>query len=356
MGYDEFYNLVADRIQNELNVKAESRTFLRSVEKFFFASSDILYKHSAFFALPSLEHIVSMRDKGAWFMILGPGNDIGILNPHIKELSLKNTAILPHDVALIGDSFPNLEKFRARTDPEEANHQYDPNAPTDINLTAKNLSATLAKWRKLQLLELELDYLRIMYRRGGISQINFPMHLGLEGGIRSLGGMPNLTDLKIGMHLLMGYRVKNSKRRAQPMPPSVLPPALERLQLYTCVNTWDEGIACFPRNNGPQRLPSFVGDSTMTFVKALATYVSNYAVLPHLSDVRVYSQRGWWLVYGVDLRIVRHCKEEGQIWDAGGFEHRCGISRFEKRTPGIHFRAFETGAIGYNRASTPNDS
>lgn len=283
-------------------------------------------------------------------MILAPENDIGILNPHIKELSLKNTAILPHDVALIGDSFPNLEKFRARTDPEEANCQYDPNALTDTNLITKNLSATLAKWRKLQSLELELDYLRIMYRRGAISQISFPICLGPEGGIGSLGGLSNLTDLKIGMHLLMRYRVKNRTRRAQPMPPSVLPPALERLQLYTCVNTWDEWIACYPRNKGQQSLPSFVGDSTMTFVRSLATYVSKYAVLPYLRDVRVYSQRGWWLVYGVNLRIVRHCEDEGQIWDAGGFEHRCEISRFERRTPGIHFRAFETGAIGYNRA------
>lgn len=280
-------------------------------------------------------------------MILGPENDIGILNPHIKELSLKNTAILPHDVALIGDSFPNLEKFRARTNPEEANRQYDPNALTDINLINKNLSATLAKWRKLQLLELELDYLRIMYRRGGISQINFPMHLGPEGGIRSLGGLPNLTDLKIGMHLLMCYRGKNSKPRAQPMPPSVLPPALERLQLYTCVNTW---------NVRQQTMHSYAEDSTLKFIESLATYVSSYAVLPYLRDVRVYSQKGWWLVYGVDLRIVRHCKDEGQIWDAGGLEHRCGISRFEKRTPGIHFRAFKTDAIGYNLPFTADDS
>lgn len=289
-------------------------------------------------------------------MILYRDYDIGRLNPHIEDLSLKSTAITPLDVAVIRESFPNLVKFRARTDPQEANRQYGPNALADVHLAKKNLSAALATWHTLKLLELELDYPRIMERRGIISQINFPKYLGPEGGITSLGGLHKLTDLKIGMHLLMCYRGKNSKLQAQPLSPSVLPPALERLQLYTCVNTWNVWIACLSRKNRQVTLPSYAEESTLEFIESLATYVSTYTVLPHLVDVRLYSQQEWWLAYGVDYRTERHCEEEGQFWNAGGFEERCGISRFEERTPGIHFRAYETDEIGYNRAYTSDDS
>lgn len=288
-------------------------------------------------------------------MILNQDYDIGRLNPHIKELSLRSTAIGPLEMAVIKRSFPNVEKFRARTDPREANRQYDPNALADVDLTKENLSATLASWRDIQLLELELDYPMIMRSRRWISQIKFPKYLGPEGGITSLGGLPHLRNLKIGMHLLMCYMGKTSKDEAQPLPPSVLPPALEHLQLYTCVNTWNDYIACLVRGYWQPTMPSYAGKSTLKFVESLATHVSTYAVLPRLRDVRVYSQQAWWLTYGTHLRIVRHCKEEGQIWNAGGFEERCGISRFEQRTPGIHFRAFKTEAIGYNRPFTPND-
>lgn len=290
-------------------------------------------------------------------MILNKHYDVGILNPHIKELSLRSTAIGPLEMAVIKKSFPKVEKFRARTDPREANRRYYPKALTDVDSTTpENLSATLASWQDLQLLDLELDYLRVMDRQGRISQIKFPMHLGPKGGITSLGGLPNLRNLKIGMHLLMCYMGKTSKYEAQPMPPSVLPPALERLQLYTCVNTWNDYMACLCRGYWHPTMPSYAGESTLKFVQSLAKYVSTYAVLPRLRDVRVYSQQSWWLAYGTHLRIVRHCKEEGQIWNAGGFEERCGISRFEKRTPGIHFRAFKTDEIGYNRAYISGDS
>lgn len=286
-------------------------------------------------------------------MILDESYDIGTRNPHIKELSLRGSAIVPLDVDMISQSFPEVEEFRARTDPVEANRRHDPKAVTDAHLAPRNLSAALTRWRpSLRVLELGLDY----PKEPGSKQINFPMHLGSTGGITSLRGLRNLTYLQIGMHHLMCYRGENSQPQAQPLPPSVLPPALEDLRLYTCLGCWDNSIAELSRDPGDQTLPSYAGESTFTFVESLAAHVSSGAGLANIRDVRLYSHIDWWLAYGKDYRTVRHCKEEqGQIWNAGGFEDRCAISRFENRTPGIHFRAYKSDEHGCG-LNHPNDN
>lgn len=293
-----------------------------------------------------------MRDTGAWAMILDSDYVIGTRNPHITKLSLRSSAIVPLDVYVISQSFPGLEDFRASTNPKEANRQHDTSTVTVTCLARGNLSAALARWRPcLRVLELGLDY----PKEPGSKQINFPMHLGPTGGITSLRGLHNLTYLQIGMHHLMCYRGENSQPQAQPLPPSVLPPALEDLRLYTCLGCWDNSIAELSRKPWDQTLPSYAGESTFTFVKSLTAHVSSGAGLANIRDVRLYSHIDWWLAYGRDDRTVMHCKEEqGQIWNAGGFEDRCAISRFENRTPGIHFRAYKSDEHGCG-LHDPND-
>lgn len=287
-------------------------------------------------------------------MILDSYYNIGTWNPHIKELSLRNSAIVPLDLDVIRESFPNLEQFRVWTNPKEANRQYDPNEVTVARLDQQNLSANLARWRRyLRVLELGLHYLKAP----GSAQINFPRHLGPTGGITSLRGLDTLTELTIGMHHLMCYRGESTQPRAEPLPPSVLPPTLERLQLFTCLSCWDNMIAVLSRKPWDQTLPSYAGESTLKFVESLATLVSSGTGLPRLREVRLYSQTAWWRAYGVDYRTVRHCKEEeGQVWNAGGLQERCVISRFENRTPGIHFRAYESNKYGCDQHHPRYDS
>lgn len=324
-------------------VEAEHGTFLPILNKLYFTSNGIPYTYCALFALPSLRCIVSMRDTGAWPMILDSGYDIGTQNPHIKKLSLRNSALIPSEADVIPRSFPMLEEFEFSTNAPEMNRQVFSDGLTVVNPDRQNLSATLARMTHLRSLALGLHF----RRAPGLVRINFPMHLGPAGGITSLGGLRNLAYLQIGMHLLMCYRGENSQTQAQPLPPSVLPPNLERLRLSTCLSCWDNQIASLSRNSGDQTLPSHAGDSTLKFVKSLATHVRSGTRLGGLRDVRIYSQTSWWLAYGADYRTVKHCKEEqGQIWNAGGFQECCGISRLETRTPGIHFRAYETNEYG----------
>lgn len=343
-GYEAFYNQVGDRIQNELNVKAESRTFLSNLMEFHFTSGDTPYMHCAFFALQSLRRIVSMRDTGTWPMILYPDYAIGTWNPHIKELSLRNSALIPSDAYVIQKSFPRLEQFEAQA----TNRQISPGELTATKVDQRSLSVTLAKMRRHLLgLTLEQHYPKTPV----CAQINFPMHLGPEGGITSLAAMCQLTDLKIGMHLLMCYRGENSQPQALPLPPSVLPPTLERLHLYTCLSCWDNRIAALSRDVSQPTLPSFAGVATLMFVRSLASYVSSIPLLPKLKEVRLYSKERWWLAWGVDYRAVVHCPEEkGQFWNAGGFEEFCGISRLENR--GIHFRAYQSDEFDCGREAS----
>lgn len=285
-------------------------------------------------------------------MILHPDYDIGTWNPHIKELSLKSTALVPLDLAVIRRSFPRLMEFEARNNPHETNRQVFPGGLNGADSNQQNLSATLAKMGNLRRLSLELD----PQKAPGLAQINFMMRLGPKGGINSLGGLKNLTELQIGMHHLMCYPGENSQPRARLLPPTVLPPALKRLRLYTCHRCWNPAIAGLWPNAGQQTLPTYLDESAFIFVEALATYVSTGTGLPHLEDVRLYSQTRWWLPYGEDSRTVMHCKEEkGQIWNAGGFEYLCGISRFEKRMPGIHFRAYRTEEFDCGRDHPDDD-
>lgn len=336
VGYDNFFERVSDRIWNELNVK--DRTFLPSLKDFYFTSSDIPYMHCAFFALPSLERIVSMRDTGAWPMILYPDYDIGIENPHIKEISLRNSALMPSDVHVIHRSFPMLERFEAHNDPQETNRQFSSGGLTAAGSDQQNLSVTLAKMRHL----IDLSLVQHFPKAPGLAQINFPMHLGPAGGITGLAGLRNLTDLTISTNLLMCYRGEDSQPLALPLTPSVLPPNLERLRLYTCLSCWDNRIAALSRYPWQQTQPSFAGLSTFKFIEYLAAYVSSGSwLLPRLKEVRLYSEDRWWRSWGVDHRTVVHCEEEkGEIWDAGGFEEKCGISRFDNR--GVHFRAYQS--------------
>lgn len=346
VGYDSFYERVAGRIRNELNVKAEFRTFLTKVEDFYFTSSEIPYMHCAFFALGSLRRIVSMRDTGMWPMILSPEYDIGIENPHIKELSLRNSALIPSDTHVLSSSFPKLEYFEAQNDPQETNRQFSSDGLTLDELEQRNLSVTLAEMPHLIGLALEQHY----PKAPALAQINFPVHLGPAGGITSLAAMCQLTDLKIGMHLLMCYRSKNNRPQAAPLPPFVLPPFLERLRLYTCFSCWDNRIAALSRDISQTTLPSFAGESTLAFVKDLALYVSGGPGLPNLKEVHLYSKERWWLSWGVGYRAVVHCtEEEGQTWNAGGFEECCGISRLENR--GIHFRAYRSDEFDCGRGT-----
>lgn len=343
---------MTNRIRDELHVKAESGTFLPKIEEFHFTSTNIPYAHCAFFALQSLKRIVSMKDTGAWSTILDPGYDIGTWNPRIEELSLKSTALVPSDLAVIRRSFPGLMKFEARNNPHETNRQVFPGGLPGANSNQQNLSATLAKMRNLSRLSLELD----PQKAPGLAQANFMMQLGPVGGINSLGRLDQLTELQIGMHHLMCYRGENSQRKARPLPPTVLPPALKRLRLYTCLSCWNPGIAGLLPDAEEQPLLAYIDESTFIFVASLATHVSTGTGLPHLEDVRLYSQTSWWLLYGGDSRTVRHCTEEkGQIWNAGGLEYFCGISRFEKRTPGIHFRAYRTDEFDCGRARPDDD-
>ncbi|KAL2286004.1 hypothetical protein FJTKL_07252 [Diaporthe vaccinii] len=343
-GYDDFYERVEARIRKDLLVEAEFRKFLPEVKEFYFESSDIPYQHSAFFALRSLRRIFSMRDTGAWSMILDSDYDIGTRNPHIKELWLRNSAIVPLDLYVISRSFPGLDKFGAWTNPEEANRQYDTSAVTVTRLDRRNSSVALPRWwRYLRVLKLGLHY----FKAPGGAQINFPLHLGPTGGITSLGWLDNLTELTIGMHHVMCHKGENSEPRARPLLPTVLPPNLENLRLYTCLKCWDNWIAVLSRYPEDQTLPSHAGDSTLIFVESLVTHVSSGAGLGGLRDVRIYSQIPWWLAYGSDYRTVKHCEEEqGQVWNAGGFEDRCMISLLENRTPGVHFRAYESDEYG----------
>ncbi|KAG6354763.1 hypothetical protein INS49_003844 [Diaporthe citri] len=349
-GYDTFYKRVRARIGNDLKTKRQ--TFLPVLEEFCFTSNGIPYMHCVFFALPSLRSVISMRDTGAWSMILASDYDIGTQNPHIKKLSLRSSALIPSEADVIRRSFPNLEEFEFSTNAQEMNCQVFPGGLTEVNPDRLNLSATLAKMQHLCSLALGLHF----RRAPALARINFPMHLGPAGGITSLGGLRNLTYLQIGMHHLMCYRGENSQPQAEPLPPSVLPPNLEHLQLNTCLSCWDNQIAALSRDAWQQTLPSYAAGATLTFVKYLAAYVSAGSGLPGLRDVRLYSQTAWWLAHRVDYRTVRHCKEEeGQIWNAGGFEEFCGISRFENRTPRIHFRAYETGEYGCDQHQPYDD-
>lgn len=340
--YDSFYKKIADHIRNDLNVKAEHRTFLQLLEEFSFTSNGILYKQYAFFLLPSLITIISMRDTGRWSSILDSDKDIGTWNPHIKQLSLRSSALIPSEAYVIPRSFPRLEEFEFSTNAQEMNRQVSPGGLTVVNPDRQNLSATLAKMTPLRSLVLRLHF----HRATALSRLNFPMHLGPAGGITSLGGLRNLTYLQIGMNLLMCNQGKNSQPQAQPLPPSLLPPNLERLELSTCLSCWDSQIASLSQNAWQQTLPSYADESTLTFIKYLAAYVSAGPGLSGLRDVRVYSQEAWWLALRVDFRNFGPYKVEGRSWDAGRFEEFCGISRFEKRTPRIHFRAYETDEYG----------
>lgn len=343
---------MANRIRNELHIDNRSGTLLPELEEFRFTSTDTPYAHCAFFALPSLRRIISVRDTGAWPMILEPEWDMETLNSHIEELTLESSALVPTDVYIISKSFPNLKKFTARSAPTEANRQYDPDALTESKVTEQHLSAALTRLPELRELRLELHH----PKTSGIAEINFPLQLGPAGGITILGGLFNLTDLTIGMHHLLCHRSNNgsngtnSQHEVQPLLPTSLPPNLKRVQLFTCFDCCDNRIADLSRQVGQQILPSYAGESTFTFVESLAAHVSTTTGLPHLKEVRLYSQMAWWRASGRDYRTVKHCTEEnGQIWNAGCLEERCGISRFENRTPGIHFRAYVTDEFDCER-------
>ncbi|KAK7728288.1 hypothetical protein SLS63_006736 [Diaporthe eres] len=346
--YDSFYKQVADHIRNDLNAKAEHRTFLQLLEEFSFTSNRILYKHYAFFLLPSLKNIISMRDKGRWSTILDLDKDIGIWNPHIKQLSLRSSALIPSEAYVIPRSFPRLEEFEFSINAQEMNRQVSPGGLTEVISDRQSLSATLAKMPHLSSLVLRLHFPKAT----ALPRINFPMHLGPAGGITSLGGLRNLTYLQIGMNSLMGYRDKNGQPQAQPLPPSLLPPYLERLDLSTCLSCWDSQIASLSPNAWQQTLPSYPDESTLTFIKHLAAYVSAGPGLSGLRVFHVYSQEAWWLAHPVDYKNFGPDKVGGPSWDAGRFEESCGISRFEKRTPRIHFRAYETDEYGCGQHQT----
>lgn len=288
-----------------------------------------------------------MRDTGAWPTILYPDYAIVALNPHIKEFSLRNSALMPSDVYVIQRSFPKLERFEAHNDPKETNRQFSPGGLTAAESAQRNLSVTLAKMQRLR----GLSLLQHFPKAPGLAPINFPMHLGPAGGITGLAGLRNLTDLTISMNLLMCYRGVNSQPQALPLLPSVLPPNIERLRLYTCFSCWDNRIAALSRYPWQPIQPSFAGLSTFKFIEYLAAYViSGSWLLPRLKEVRLYSEDRWWRSWGVDRRTVVHCEEEkGEVWDAGGFEEMCWISRFDNR--GIHFRAYQSDEADCGRGS-----
>lgn len=278
-------------------------------------------------------------------MTLDSNYDIETRNPHIKKLSLRNSALTPSEAEVIFRFFPRLDEFEFSTNPQETNDQVFPGSLNEVESDRQSLSATLAEMSHLRSLVLGLHF----PRAPPLAQIIFPMHssLGPAGGINSLGGLHNLTYLQIEMHHLMRYRGEDSQPRPQPLPPSVLPPNLERLRLHTCLSCWDNRIGGLWQNSGLGTLHSYAAESTLTFIKYLTAYVSAGPELPNLRDVRLNTQREWWSASRADYRFVMHCKEdEGQIWNAGCFEEFCEISRFEKRTPGIHFRAYKTEEYG----------
>lgn len=339
-GYDTFYERVARCIRKESKVEPNHRRFLPKVEEFHFSSTDVPYDHGAFFALPSLKRIVSIRDTGEWFMILYSAPENRTRKTHIRELTLKNSAILPFDLRAIRQHFPNLETFRVRNDPSETlRRYYSPRDLADANFWNPNFSGVLANMPNLRLLELDLHYPICV-----TPPVDFPRHLGPAGGITGLHQLPFLTNLRIGMNQLMRFRVIDGQPRACPLLPDVLPQTLVRLQLYTCLSCWDNRLIRFSLGTAwHQTLPSYAGGSTFSFVKSLVDHVSIWNRFPSLRDVRLYSRVPWWLAYGLAYRTVWHCPEEkGQVWNAGGLEEACWISRFDYRTPGIHFRAYQS--------------
>lgn len=50
---------------------------------------------------------------GAWPLILDEDYDIGIWNPHIRKLSLRNSEFKPSEADAIFRCFPNLDKLEA---------------------------------------------------------------------------------------------------------------------------------------------------------------------------------------------------------------------------------------------------
>lgn len=271
-------------------------------------------------------------------MILDAAPEIGTPYTHIRELTLQHSAILPSDMDAIRKYFPNLETFRVRNDVSEISRRYLPKDLADPSFWTCNFSDVLAGMRNLRRLELDLHYPLH-------AQINFPRHLGPDGGITGLRQLPHLTDLRIGMNLLMGYRVRNGLR-AEPLLSDVLPRTLVRLHLYTCLSCWDNRLLRLSRGTPWQDTrPSCAGESTIAFVQSLVYHVIDLNWLPSLRDVRLYSSVEWWLTFGVNYRDVKHCPEErGQRWNAGGLDEFCRISLLENRIPGIHFRAYQTGA------------
>lgn len=268
-------------------------------------------------------------------MILDAASEIGPPNTRIRELTLQNSAILPSDMDAIRQYFPNLENFKVRNDASEISRRYYLQNLADPSFWTRNFSDVLAEMRNLRRLELDLHY--PLHAR---PQIDFPRHLGPEGGITGLRQLPHLTDLRIGMNLLMGYRPQNGHHKAECLSPDVLPQTLVRLSLYTCLSCWDNQLVRLSQGPAWQHtLPSIPGQSTFDFINSLAMHVS-IGCLPNLRDVRLYSKAAWWLLFGVDYRTVTHCPEEnGQRWNAGGLQCHCGISRLEDR--GIHFRAHQ---------------
>lgn len=255
-------------------------------------------------------------------MILNPARVIGRRFFNIKELSLESSALIPSEFNIFTWPFPNLKNFNVR------NKRLFSGGPTGAALAGQNLSATLGRMGNLEKLALD----------------NFPTHLGPLNGITSLGGMPHLTELRLGIHHLMCYGGQNGSPSARPLAPSSLPPALRHLQIYTCFKCWDTWARRLSWNVGPQAFPEQVKLSTLSFISDLAQYVSVGQGLPGLETVRLYSREGWWLHSGADRWTVRHFEEEnGQDWPVGYLDMCCRISRFGDS--GIHFRAYETNEL-----------
>ncbi|KAI3396078.1 hypothetical protein diail_495 [Diaporthe ilicicola] len=342
VSYDGFFRRVADRTRRGLNSRRGNQTFLSRLRDFHFTSNDIPYPYCAFFSIPSLRHIISTKDTGEWDTILSTAHGLGTHNPyrHVRKFTLKSSAIVPSQLYSICRSFPNLEVLKVRNNPRMT-HLLFRGTPVahPVDLDQLNLSTALAQLTEVKELTLDLGY----PSGYGPFVVDLPRFLGPAGGITGLSGLRNLTQLTIGMNHLMCYRGNNFQDPPLPLPPRVLPPLVERLRLYTCISCWCNDIGRFWQAASQISIPS---TSTFHFVRELVAWLcANNAALPALRSIRLYSQSAWWVGHGSNWRWVMHCPEEmGQVWNAGGFEQECGISRLENRAGGrrIHFRAYQS--------------
>ncbi|POS70480.1 hypothetical protein DHEL01_v211126 [Diaporthe helianthi] len=131
VGYDNFFEAVARKMREESTLPAKHRTFLPQLRRFHFTSTKMPYKHCAFFALPSLKHVESARNTGTWSMILDQSFGIGLLNPHIRRLVLKSSALIPAEARIITNAFPNSEVLTTVASPREANINHNEITPFD---------------------------------------------------------------------------------------------------------------------------------------------------------------------------------------------------------------------------------